>query len=233
MKGSFPISQAQFWHDVQLEDFGDGHVHGILSVDVSDWDTPAPAIDKCAKECSKDEIRREVWAQVVAHIDDGSLDEANVVDWFLDPAIKFPGPGEVTNDEPLLVNIAGSWANRPHAVTKIPNFFLAADFVRTHTDLATMEGANEAARRAVNGILKATRSHAKHCDVWKLHEPSVLIPFRMADEVRWRLGLDVKVPFKGTPSGRLRPTDLAARAVRAGARRGRVALDLLGGGYRA
>ena len=39
-----------------------------------------------------------------------------------------------------------------------PNLFLAADFVRTHTDLATMEGANEAARRAVNGILAATGS---------------------------------------------------------------------------
>ena len=42
------------------------------------------------------------------------------------------------------------------AVTRIGNLFLAADFVRTHTDLATMEGANEAARRAVNGILDAT-----------------------------------------------------------------------------
>ena len=36
------------------------------------------------------------------------------------------------------------------------NLFLAADYVRTYTDLATMEAANEAARRAVNGILKAS-----------------------------------------------------------------------------
>ena len=33
--------------------------------------------------------------------------------------------------------------------------------MRTYTDLATMEGANEAARRAVNGILDATRSNAR------------------------------------------------------------------------
>ena len=38
---------------------------------------------------------------------------------------------------------------------RIPNLVLAADYVRTHTDLATMEGANEAARRAVNAILDA------------------------------------------------------------------------------
>src|SRR6185312_3731808 len=78
------ISQAQFWHDVDFEDFGDGRVQGILSVDVSDWDTPDPVTKKCAKECSKGEIRKRVWAQLTAHIDDGSLAKANVANWFLD-----------------------------------------------------------------------------------------------------------------------------------------------------
>jgi uncharacterized protein with NAD-binding domain and iron-sulfur cluster len=221
------ISQAQFWHDVNLEDFGDGRVQGILSVDVSDWDTPDPVTNKCAKECTKGEIRKRVWAQLTAHIDDGSLVKGNVVDWFLDPAIKFPRRAEVTNDEPLLVNTRGSLAYRPEAVTSIPNFFLAADFVRTNTDLATMEGANEAARRAVNGILEASRSRARRCAVWKLHEPPVLIPFRVIDEVRWRLGLDVKAPVKPTRSGQLQPADLATRTMLKVAHHGRPALALL------
>ena len=76
---------------------------------------------------------------------------------FLDPAIEFPNPTEAANLEPLLVNTANSWEDRPDAVTRIPNLFLASDYVRTHTDLATMEGANEAARRAVNGILERDR----------------------------------------------------------------------------
>jgi hypothetical protein len=59
----------------------------------------------------------------------------------------FPNPTQAANLEPLLVNTAGSWANRPDAVTRIPNLFLASDYVRTHTDLATMEAANEAAPR--------------------------------------------------------------------------------------
>src|SRR5262249_1526638 len=60
--------------------------------------------------------------------------------------------------EPLLVNAVRTWADRPDAFTNIPNFFLASDYVRTFTDLATMEGANEAARRAVNAILSASGS---------------------------------------------------------------------------
>jgi hypothetical protein len=137
--------------------------------------------------------------------------QSNEATWFLDPDIQFPNPGNATNAEPLLVNTAGSWAKRPKAVTRIPNFFLASDFVQTNTDLATMEGANEAARRAVNGILKASGSHAKLCHVCKLWEPAVLAPFRIADEVRWRLGLDVKLPVKVTPSGQLQPTWPPAR----------------------
>ena len=52
----------------------------------------------------------------------------------------------------------------------MPNLFLAADYVRTYTDLATMEGANEAARRAVNAILNAEGSREERCELWKLHE---------------------------------------------------------------
>ena len=64
------------------------------------------------------------------------------------------------NAEPLLVNTANSWSKRPEAFTNIKNFFLASDYVRTYTDLATMEGANEAARRAVNCIIKQSGSTA-------------------------------------------------------------------------
>jgi uncharacterized protein with NAD-binding domain and iron-sulfur cluster len=70
------------------------------------------------------------------------------------------------NAEPLLVNRAGSHALRPEALTSIPNLFLAGDFVRTETDLACMEGANEAARRAVNGVLDAAGSREPRCEIW-------------------------------------------------------------------
>jgi uncharacterized protein with NAD-binding domain and iron-sulfur cluster len=213
------ISQAQFWPDVDLERRGDGRVEGILSVDVSEWDRPGRRTGKVATACTRDEIRAEVWGQMTDHIDDGSLDEANVVEWFLDPAIEFPNPTAATNLEPLLINTAGSWADRPDAVTRIPNLFLAADFVRTNTDLATMEGANEAARRAVNGILDATGSGAARCQVWKLREPPLLAPFRALDRARWKLRRPAQSPLRVTPAGVIEPTSAIARALLAAAAR--------------
>ena len=93
------------------------------------------------------------------------------------------------NDEPLLVNTANSWSLRPEASTGIANLFLAADYVRTNTDLATMEGANEAARRAVNGIIAASGSAAAPCQIWPLHEPDILAVLRWEDRRRFARGL--------------------------------------------
>jgi uncharacterized protein with NAD-binding domain and iron-sulfur cluster len=185
------ISQAQFWPDVNLEKRGDGRVDGILSIDVSDWDRPSRRTGMRARDCTQDEIFDEVWAQVVDHIDHTALNKSNIVARFLDPAVVLPNPAgptkEAVNLEPLLINTAGSWENRPEAVTSIENLFLAADFVRTHTDLATMESANEAARRAVNGILDASGSLDERCEVWKLREPRIVAPLRALDRLLWRL----------------------------------------------
>ncbi len=93
------------------------------------------------------------------------------------------------NDEPLLINVAGSWALRPDAVTDIPNLFLASDYVRTHTDVASMEAANEAARRAVNGILTATGSSAPLCTIWELEEPFIFAPLKRIDRELFERGL--------------------------------------------
>ena len=73
-------------------------------------------------------------------------------------------------------------------MTSIENLFLVSDYVRTHTDLATMEGANEAARRAVNGILDASGSGAPRCAVWPLEEPAIFAPARAIDRIRFALG---------------------------------------------
>ncbi|MBV9417628.1 MAG: FAD-dependent oxidoreductase [Solirubrobacterales bacterium] len=187
------ISQQQFWRGYDVSKLGDGSVKGILSVDISEWETPGnyTARGKPAMDCSKDEIASEVWAQLKASLNGSRevLSDANLVGWFLDPDIVAPNPkGADTNLEPLLVNVEGSWTNRPDAgLPAVPNLFLAADYVRTYTDLATMEGANEAARRAVNAILDATNSTAKRCQVWKLHElggPFALA--RAADNLLYR-----------------------------------------------
>lgn len=212
------ISQKQFWEGVDLTERGDGRVQGILSVDISEWRTPGKN-GKVASACTGEEIRAEVWKQMQDHIDDGSLDENNVIDYFLDPAISFPNPTVAANAEPLLINTPGSWADRPEAWTSIPNFFLAADFVRTDTDLATMEAANEAARRAVNKILEK-EGFRERCDLWEFPEPRILAPFRLADRLLWRLGRKPpKPPVQMTSTGEVEATGPVWRTILAVTRR--------------
>src|SRR5262249_39771751 len=159
----------------------DGRLGGILSIDISDWKSPGVLYGKPAIQCSAEEIKNEVWAQLKSALNvDGAkqLDDANILSWFLDTDIEFPNPSEVANLEPLLINTAGSLAYRPNASTEISNLFLASDYVRTYTDIACMEGANEAARRAVNAILEREGSTARRAQLWPLEEPEFFAPMR-------------------------------------------------------
>jgi uncharacterized protein with NAD-binding domain and iron-sulfur cluster len=262
------ISQKQFWPDVDLSEYGDGLVKGIISVDISNWGTDSMGEDpkesigilfgKNAKDCTNEEIKAEVWAQMKKSFNVNGkeiLKDENLHSWFLDPDIIDPARhfldelntkpqqqvtipvatlekkteelnererasktflktlfdlgsvkkmpqnnGELiyqsvldvtskTNLEPLLVNLVNTWQLRPDAFTRIPNLLLASDYVRTNTDLATMEGANEAARRAVNAILDATGDPAPRCKLWELHEPEIFAPFRWRDRTRYQQGL--------------------------------------------
>lgn len=101
----------------------------------------------------------------------------------------------------MFINTKGSWSDRPEAVTALQNLFLASGYVRTHTDLATMESANEAARIAVNGILDATQSTSSRCDIWKLYEPPILAPLRLLDRIRWVLERPLRTRFRASDPG--------------------------------
>ncbi|MBV9390153.1 MAG: FAD-dependent oxidoreductase [Chroococcidiopsidaceae cyanobacterium CP_BM_ER_R8_30] len=268
------ISQKQFWPNVDLSEYGDGQVKGVLSVVISDWGpflkpqsqaTQAADVDeetskgilcnKYARDCDRDEIAQEVWAQLKKSLNiDGKevIKDENLHSWFIDPDIVnvdqelfhwIGSKGEVSLDqikeylrkdrgvhdehvanvllrtlvdldfveeivedrdekirarfqltsnvnlEPLLVNLVNTWQIRPEAYTRIPNLFLASDYVRTNTDLATMEGANEAARRAVNAIISVSGSNAPLCKIWDLKEPEIFAPWRQRDSIRYQQGL--------------------------------------------
>lgn len=185
------VSQNQFWNTAPLSGYGDGSIGGILSVDVSEWEKPGKG-GKTAKQCSADEIKQEVWAELQDHLNihgENLLQDNNLVRWFLDEDIQFPNPNTAVNAEPLLINTAGTLRYRPDAPTALSNFFLASDYVRTYTDLACMESANEAARRAVNGILQQAGSGAAPAGVWPLREPEFLSPLIEFDRLRFKLGL--------------------------------------------
>jgi 15-cis-phytoene desaturase len=172
------ISQAQFWTEGGLfrDRYGDGAVGGILSVDISDWDTPGTYVRKPAKQCTPAEIRQEVWEELKAALNghqpgDLVLRDELVHSFHLDADLDYAAGTPPTNYSRLLIHPPGSWAIRPGAATQIPNLVLAGDYVRTNTDLASMEGACESARRAVNAILQRAGSADTPATIWALTEP--------------------------------------------------------------
>ncbi|MFG2790508.1 FAD-dependent oxidoreductase [Streptomyces sp. NPDC048419] len=187
------IGQAQFW-DVRdfSRDYGDGQAHDCLSTIISEWDKPGILYGKTAKECTKDEIVAELWAQLKDALNDSgktTLTDGDRLGWFMDPAVTGLGGPDPQNREQLLIHPTGTLYNRPSARTRIPNFFLAGDYVRTDVDLATMEGANESARQAVNALLSADNSDAEPCEIRELYRPPEMEPLKRVDEVRYKLGL--------------------------------------------
>ena len=187
------ISQVDVWRDGTMNRYGPEVIQGIVSVDVSDWLTPA-SNGRAAIQHSREDVCLEVWQQLKRSVnmpgEPEVLRDEDLIGWFIDSDIdRDPSdPARLANSEPLLVNETDTWRLRPEAVTAIPNFFLASDYVRTHTDLATMEAANEAARRAVNGILDADGYGGARCQIWPLHEPLALAPLRLHDAARYANG---------------------------------------------
>jgi 15-cis-phytoene desaturase len=176
------VSHPQFWRAGALPE----GVRGLLSVCLSSWDAPGTYCGKPARDCTPDELLAEVWQEILAHTSEvrpGDLVRAVLAD-----SLEVGPDGKTGNREPLLINTVDSWRHRPDAITAIPNLFLASDYVRGHTDLATMEGANEAARRAVNGILERTGSTAPRCRLWPLRWSPVWEPLRWLDRRRHRQG---------------------------------------------
>jgi uncharacterized protein with NAD-binding domain and iron-sulfur cluster len=184
--GLTSISQAQFWRR-SLAGYGDGTVQESFSTILSDWETPGILYGKPARDLTPSQIAREVFAQIQAHLNDNGrpvLRDDMLHSWFLDPAIRPQGDG-VVNDTPLFIQDPGEWSNRPGSVTAIPNFFLAGDWVRTHINVTTMDGANQGGRQAANGVLAAAGSNEEAAKLWPLYEPPEYQPYRLIDRARY------------------------------------------------
>lgn len=183
------ISQPQFWRGLGLyrRVFGKGDVGGCISVDISEWDTPGTFIPKIAKECTIDEIKSEVWQQLKAALGPTVLTDDLLHSSHLDDDLDW-STSPPTNTSRLLVHPPGSWNLRPEAASAIPNLAIAADYVRTYTNIASMEGANEAGRRAANAIMDKSGSTAGRVAVWPLVEQSWFDGAKQIDKKRFAAG---------------------------------------------
>jgi hypothetical protein len=211
------IQQSYFWRDPwdQIRRWGAGNVQTVWSIDVSDWNTKYPSgRGTDANHARRQQLRDMILDQLAASLNGDGIqrfDPASVVAWNLDraviPAGEIPLPVGITNSiaintKKLLVNKPARWQYRPDAAPAgLRNLLLASDYVRSNTDIATMEGANEAARRAVNAILDYEGVSAPRCGIYELYYPEVLWEtsvharqWALADDERFRRGLPWEAP---------------------------------------
>ncbi|MEW6406099.1 MAG: FAD-dependent oxidoreductase, partial [Chloroflexota bacterium] len=94
-------------------------------------------LNEVSREGAKDLLLKEIGEYL-------PITPADVESWELNP----------NTDVPLFINTIGAWSNRPRAKTKIPNLYLAGDYVKNAIDLACMEGAVSAALEASAEILR-------------------------------------------------------------------------------
>ena len=190
------ISQPQFWRETVgpfSRTYGAGDVSGLISVDISEWHKPGTFVKKKAIDCTPEEIKEEIWEQLKAGLNGSERDQQILTDqalhsWHLDADLDYSQGLPARNTSGLLIHPPGSWANRPEPASSIPNLTFAADYVRTHTDLASMEAANEAARRATNAILDREQSSAPRAGLWPLEEPPLFARWRQLDAELYRIG---------------------------------------------
>ncbi len=219
--GLSSVSQAQFW-DRQLElTYG---VRGVVSVVVGDWEKPVPlnppgaatkwwhhsqVPGKTARQCTPDELAREVWRQINLSANGQDLIERREVRgrtdlpeplyYHLDDDLNFDGPLIETRRR-YLISPVGQWKHRPGRLNategyelQTHNLVLAGNFMKTFTRLTTMESANESGRHAANAILSSPRAcfDGERCAIYPLErwEPADAIAAKRLDKLLFDAGL--------------------------------------------
>jgi uncharacterized protein with NAD-binding domain and iron-sulfur cluster len=202
------VDQSKFWSAEHLKDVRP-RWKTLLSIDISDWNSPGRRGLPAKWPPSRNELRDDLWLQLKSHMPELAQHEA--VHYNLDFDIRYdtaadqheliPIARKRTNDEPLLINTPDSWRNRPQAKTSLRNLFVAGDFAQSATNFASMEAANETARKAVNALLESL-GRSDICATRPLEDPQVgwfSAPQRIArrvDALIYRSKLPLRPPFR-------------------------------------
>lgn len=161
------VQQTTYWTSNYTHKLNQGGIGSILSVVISDFNTPGILYHKSAKNCTKEELIEEINHQIKTFspaIINQAFQKTRIIDYLIDPFLSF-NDKVITNKSPLFINTVGSWKNRPSPKTGIDNLFIAGDYIQTRTDVASMESANEAGKLATNHILTFFNSNSKKCQL--------------------------------------------------------------------
>jgi uncharacterized protein with NAD-binding domain and iron-sulfur cluster len=185
------LPQAQFWTGDFAVRYGDGTVHDKISALMSTWDVAGVLYGKPARDCTPNEIAREIWAQIKQHINKPGqtpkLTDQMLHSWQIDPGVLVRRD-RVIEQDPLVIATVGTARYRPDVTTGIPNLTLAGDYLNGAWEVANMEAANYNARRAANAILSNSGSRETPATTVPPYQPPEWEPLRKLDELRYAQG---------------------------------------------
>lgn len=162
--------------------------------------TPGILYEKTMAECSEEEIKEELWAQLsrnknlqdlIIKNNPFSLTKDIVVRWApmwptYDPAggKKYADNPPSRTTEPKFTNNAGSYALRPSFRTYLSNTFISTGYIKETIDIYSMEAACIAGKTVANAV------DGERTPMPTLRgRPGFLAPFRAIDSVCYSLGL--------------------------------------------
>lgn len=133
-------------------------VADVWSIGLCDPIRPGLLIKKPFVECTHEEIKNEVWHQIITSELGEYLNLATIqiLEHHLWDTYVFNGKTLCT-DEPKFSTNKGTYYLRPGNHTAFKNFYFATGYTQTETDMFEMESAAESGRRAARILEKSIR----------------------------------------------------------------------------
>lgn len=163
--------QGSIWNKT-YEDVAD-----LWSIGLCDSVHPGLLIKKPFVACSHEEIKQEVWYQILQsefnqylHLDTVRIVDYNVWDTYVYNGTK------LETYEPKFSTNQGTFYLRPENKTHLKNMYFATAYTKTDTDMFEMESAAESGRRAAK-ILEPS------IQVIGIQRPLFFGPYRLVDKV--------------------------------------------------
>jgi hypothetical protein len=188
------IAEGAIWgKKINLADYCDPAVKEIWSVGVCETHKPGLLHKKPFIECTEQEVREEVWYQVLSakgiYESVCGLKDAKVLDFKMWPSFHYVD-GRMDTTEPKFANNVGTKPLRPKYRTAIPNLYIGAAYCDTTVGVHSMEGAVEAGKNAASLILKdCTGTHDVYIHNHGRSLPLILGPVRAIDSIMYNIGL--------------------------------------------
>jgi hypothetical protein len=161
----------------------------IWSIGLCDPIRHGVIIKKPFVECSHEEIKKEVWHQIIVselgkHLD---LTKVKILEHHVWDTYVFNGKKLIT-DEPKFSTNKGTFYLRPNNQTIFDNFHFATAYTKTETDMFEMESAAESGRQAARILEKSVR-------VVPTHRPILFSFYRWFDSRLPQYNLYKHFPF--------------------------------------